>query len=105
MGSSHARAYTKLPGVEVAGVCSRGVHKITRPPEIADARAFTSFDEALAMTKPDVVSINTFPDTHAEFAIKAMESGAHVFVEKPLAETVAEAERWLGPNLGYQPED
>ena len=93
MGLSHARAYARLPGFEVAGICSRGVHRMTRPPAIADAQAFTSFDEALATTKPDVVSINTFPDTHAEFAIKAMESGAHVFVEKPLAETVGEAER------------
>jgi predicted dehydrogenase len=93
MGLSHARAYAKLPGFEVAGICSRGVHKMTRPPEIAGAPAFASFDEALAQTKPDVVSINTFPDTHADYAIKAMESGAHVFVEKPLAETVAEAER------------
>jgi predicted dehydrogenase len=47
----------------------------------------------LAELTPDVASINTLPDTHAEYAIKAMESGAHVFVEKPLAETVDSAER------------
>jgi predicted dehydrogenase len=93
MGLSHARAYAKLAGFEIAGVCSRSVRTMTRPPEVAGAPAFSSFDEALAETKPDVVSINTFPDTHAEYAIKAMEAGAHVFVEKPLAETVAEAER------------
>jgi predicted dehydrogenase len=93
MGLSHARAYAKLPGFEIAGVCSRSVRSMTRPPEVAGAPAFSSFDAALAQTKPDVVSINTFPDTHAEYAIKAMEAGAHVFVEKPLAETVAEAER------------
>jgi predicted dehydrogenase len=93
MGLSHARAYAKLPGFEIAGVCARGVREKVRPPEVADVPAFTAFDDALAATKPDIVSINTFPDTHAEFAIKAMEAGAHVFVEKPLAETVAEAER------------
>jgi predicted dehydrogenase len=93
MGLSHARAYAKLPGFEIAGVCSRSVRSMTRPTEVAGAPAFSSFDAALAQTKPDVVSINTFPDTHAEYAIKAMEAGAHVFVEKPLAETVAEAER------------
>jgi predicted dehydrogenase len=93
MGMSHARAYRKIPGFEIAGLCSRGVKKMALPPDFTTAPAFTSFDEALAETRPDVVSINTFPDTHAEFAIKAMESGAHVFVEKPLAETVAAAER------------
>ena len=93
MGLSHARAYAGLPGFAIAGVCARRVATMARPPEIAGAPAFASFDEALAATRPDVVSINTFPDTHAEYAIKAMESGAHVFVEKPLAETVAEAER------------
>lgn len=93
MGLSHARAYAKLPGFDIAGVCARRVRTMKRPPEIAGAPGFTSFDEALAETRPDIVSINTFPDTHAEYAIKAMEAGAHVFVEKPLAETVAEAER------------
>ena len=93
MGLSHARAYAKLPGFDIAGVCARRVRTMKRPPEIAGAPGFTSFDEALAETRPDIVSLNTFPDTHAEYAIKAMEAGAHVFVEKPLAETVAEAER------------
>ena len=93
MGLSHARAYAKLPGFDIAGVCARRVRTMKRPPEIAGAPGFTSFDEALAETRPDIVSINTFPDTHAEYAIKAMEAGAHVFVEKPIAETVAEAER------------
>ena len=50
------------------------------------------FDQALKELKPDIVSINTLPDTHADYAIKAMESGAHVFVEKPLAETVDSAQ-------------
>ena len=49
---------------------------------------FTDFDEALGQTKPDIVSVNTYPDTHVEFVQKSLESGAHVFVEKPLAPTV-----------------
>jgi predicted dehydrogenase len=54
---------------------------------------FADFGEALAATRPDAVSINTYPDTHAALATAALERGLHVFLEKPLATTVAEAER------------
>ena len=52
-----------------------------------------SFEEALRELQPDVASINTYSDSHAHYAVKALEAGAHVFVEKPLATTVADAER------------
>ena len=87
MGMSHAKAYTRIDGFDFAGLCARGVHAVAGRRNSPARRAFTSFDEALAATQPDVVSINTFPDTHADYAIEAMEAGAHVFVEKPLAET------------------
>jgi predicted dehydrogenase len=93
MGLSHASAYTRIPGFSIAGLCSRGARSLALPPDLRAAPRFASFDEALTATRPDVVSINTWPDTHAAFAIRAMESGAHVFLEKPIAETVADAER------------
>lgn len=93
MGMSHALAYTRIPGVEVVGVCTRHIDQVKLPEALAGARKFEDFDAALAELKPDIVSINTLPDTHAEYAIKAMEAGAHVFVEKPLADSVENAER------------
>ena len=93
MGMSHALAYTRLPDVDVVGVCTRHIDKVKLPEALAGAKKFSNFDVALKELKPDIVSINSLPDTHAEFAIKAMEAGAHVFVEKPLAETVASAQR------------
>jgi predicted dehydrogenase len=93
MGMSHALAYTRIPGFEVVGVCTRRIADKKLPDALAGAKRYDNFDKALAELKPDVASINTMPDTHAEYAIKAMESGAHVFVEKPLAETVESAER------------
>ena len=93
MGMSHALAYTRIPGFEVAGVCERRIQSRELPEALRDARRFDNFETALAELKPDVVSINTLPDTHADFAIKAMEAGAHVFVEKPLADTAANAEK------------
>jgi predicted dehydrogenase len=93
MGMSHALAYTRIPGFEVAGVCTRHIDQVKLPEALAGAKKYKSYETALAELKPDVVSINTLPDTHADYAIKAMEAGAHVFVEKPLADTVANAEK------------
>jgi predicted dehydrogenase len=93
MGMSHARAYTRVPDFEVAGVCTRGIDGKILPEALAGAKRYANYETALARLKPDVVSINTLPDTHADYAIKAMDAGAHVFVEKPLAETVESAER------------
>ncbi|MBK1870708.1 Gfo/Idh/MocA family protein [Aestuariivirga sp. YIM B02566] len=93
MGMSHALAYTRIPGFEVVGVCERRIAQRKLPEALKDAKKFADFDTALKELKPDVVSINTLPDTHADFAIKSMEAGAHVFVEKPLADSVANAEK------------
>ena len=91
MGMSHARAYARIEGFEVAALCERSIAGRAVPPELKPAARFADFGEALAATRPDVVSVNTWADTHADYAIRAMEAGAHVFVEKPLAETVDDA--------------
>lgn len=93
MGMSHALAYTRIPGFEVVGVCERHIASRILPDALKSVERFDNFETALSALKPDVVSINTLPDTHAQFAIMAMEAGAHVFVEKPLADTAENAER------------
>jgi predicted dehydrogenase len=94
MGMSHGRAYEKLDGFQLVGLCARGIaEKRDLPESWAELPRFANYEEALATLKPDVVSINTWPDTHADFAVRAFESGAHVFIEKPLAETVEDARR------------
>lgn len=93
MGASHSRAYKNLAGFNLIGLVSRGAESREKlSQELGGIPSFNSFDEALLQTTPDVVSINTYPDTHAEYVRKSLNAGAHVFVEKPLAETVEEAE-------------
>ena len=94
MGLTHAAAYERLDGFDLAGLCARSVMTRTDLPERWSALPrFADYREALAELRPDVVSINTWPDTHADFAVTAFQAGAHLFIEKPLAETVADAER------------
>ncbi len=94
MGISHAKAYHALDGFEIAGLCARSLTAETPlPPELAAYPRFTDYETALAESGADAVSINTWPDTHAPFAMKAFAAGAHVFLEKPIAETAEEAQQ------------
>ena len=92
MGTSHARAYHKLDGFNIVGLVSRGDSKKRLSDELGGYPLFDSYEKALKDTSPDAVCISTYPGTHAEYSIKALETGAHVFVEKPIAETVEDAE-------------
>ena len=93
MGQSHAKAYHKIDGFEVAGLMSRTIRQSRDKlaPELQGYPVFDDFEQALRETRPDAVSINTYPNTHAEYAIRAMDAGCHVFKEKPIATTIEDA--------------
>ncbi len=91
MGASHARAYHMLDGFELVGlVASTPTRRSPLAAELGGVAEFDNIDKALAATNPDAVSVNTYPDTHKEYTVKALNAGCHVFAEKPLAETVAD---------------
>jgi predicted dehydrogenase len=91
MGRSHALAYRRNPGFEIAGLVNRSA--IDLPKELSLYSILPDFREALRELRPELCSINTYSDSHADYAVAAMEAGCHVFVEKPLATTVKDAER------------
>src|SRR5690606_14998257 len=93
MGASHASAYHRLDGYEIVGLMSRNIKSSKIPQELSGYDLFEDFDEALATAKPDAVSINSWPNSHADYAIRAMDAGCHVFMEKPIATTIEDAER------------
>lgn len=103
MGASHAKAYHDLDGFEIVGLVARGDSKIKLNHELGGNYAlFQSYEEALVQTKPDAVCIATYPNTHKEYAIKAFEAGAHVFIEKPVAEDVAAAEEVVQAAIKFE---
>ena len=91
MGMSHALAHHRHPDAEIVGLVNRS--PVNLPPELRGYPFFKAFDEGLSATDPELVCIATYSDSHAAYAIAAMEKGCHVFVEKPLATTVADARR------------
>ena len=91
MGRSHALAYHDNPGFEIVGLINRS--PVDLPGELKAYPFFDSYEPALASLKPDLASINTYSESHADYAVAAMEAGAHVFLEKPIATTVDDAKR------------
>jgi predicted dehydrogenase len=91
MGRSHALAYHNNPGFEIVGLVNRS--KVDLVPELQGYTIHPSFEVALKELKPDLCSICTYSDSHADYAVMAFDAGCDVFVEKPLATTVADAER------------
>jgi hypothetical protein len=89
MGASHATAYHNIDGFEICGIVSTGKSKEVLNQKLGGGfPLFSSYEKALGETTPDAVCISTYPDTHENFAIKALEKGCHVFIEKPVADTV-----------------
>lgn len=94
MGAAHATAYHQMPEFEICGLVARGESKVRLNKNLGgEYPLFDDFDTALKNTRPDAVCISTYPDTHEEFALKALESGCHIFIEKPLADSVTGCEK------------
>jgi predicted dehydrogenase len=94
MGASHAVAYTLTEGFTICGIVARGNSKNVLNDRLGGGYPlYSEFETALSATKPDAVCISTYPDTHEDYCIKALEAGCHVFIEKPIADTVAGAEK------------
>ena len=94
MGTLHAKAYLQINGVRNVGIVTRNLGSSASLSNILgdDVPRFTDFEEALAKTSPDAVAISTYTDSHYHYVSTALNRGLHVFVEKPLAETIEQSQ-------------
>jgi predicted dehydrogenase len=93
MGMSHARAYRAIDGFELVGLCTRNAAtRADLAAEFVGVPRFEALSEALATLRPDAVAICAYTEHHAPMALEALKAGAHVFCEKPLADTLEAAE-------------
>ncbi len=86
----YARSY---PGAEVVGIADTDLGRAAETAaRFGIGETCRTLTELIARHRPDVVHIVTPPQTHAMLAIEALDAGCHVFVEKPMAVNVEEAE-------------
>jgi len=93
-GPNLARNFDRLPEATLRWVCDASEAARARwAPEFARAQVAADLDELLADPELDAVVVATHVPSHAEVAERVLSAGKHCFVEKPLAQSSAEAER------------
>jgi predicted dehydrogenase len=93
-GPNLARNFDRLPDAELRWLCDRD-DALREKIGLAhpEARQTADLDEMLADPELDAVVLATPVPTHADLAVRVLEAGKHCFVEKPLAQSAADAER------------
>jgi predicted dehydrogenase len=92
-GPNVARNFAAIEGCELAYCCDRTQPARERVAQMFPrARVTAVFDELLADPALDAIALATSVPTHAQLAVRVLEAGKHCFVEKPLAQSVADAE-------------
>ena len=89
LGKHHARILSALPGVSLAGVVDINRERAAQVASQYNTRAFATVDE---IGKLDLAVIAVPTRSHAAIALPLIESGVHTLVEKPVAQTVVEAD-------------
>lgn len=100
MGKAHSQAwrnvaaYFDVPPLEQAVLVGRNAERVAAAAaRLGWSESATDWRAVIARDDIDIIDICTPGDMHPEIAIAALEAGKHVIVEKPLANTVADAER------------
>lgn len=109
MGKMHFRCFKALENVQLVAVCDIDPQKLIstegvagniagaeQPLDFTGIKLYTDAREMLRRNRLDIVSITLPTYLHAEYAIRALNSGANVFCEKPMALNPRECKRMIG---------
>lgn len=92
-GSAAARVYHAHPRSEVVGLCDLLPERLhALGDELGIGARFSDLDEMIVATKPDIVAIPTAPSLHAPLALRVLEHGVHIDLEKPMGLDLVEAD-------------
>jgi len=93
-GSFHCKTLNALPNAELAAVCDLDPKRAkAMQKEFGAAEAYTDYRELIADPNVEAVTVATPDFAHGDIVLAALKAGKHVLSEKPLATTLAEAEK------------
>ena len=93
LGKFHLKHLLNIDEVEVVGLYDTNIDQATKMSKEFDVHNFVSIDDLLENV--DAVSIVTPTISHMEVALKALDYNCHIFIEKPIADTIANASKIL----------
>ena len=96
-GKAHAKAYATLDDVEIVActdIDRKKAKELAQKQKPAESKIYTDHKEMLAKEEPDIISVCTWPGSHAQIVVDSVEGGVKaVFLEKPLAPTWGESKK------------
>ena len=95
MGYNHLRVYSEMGDVEVVGASDLNRERLQLVEDRFSVNTYTSYKDLFEKEKPEAVSITVPTAEHEKVATYALEKGAHVLVEKPIAATIEEGKRLI----------
>ena len=92
----HIRGLRRIPNVTIVGIADLDLRRAReKAAAYAVPDVFASVAEMVRAVAPDVVHVLTPPFAHADAVVAAVEGGAHVYVEKPMAASIADCDRMI----------
>jgi UDP-N-acetylglucosamine 3-dehydrogenase len=93
-GEIHCETIVGIPNLELVALCTRRQDRLSeQASKFGVTKTYTDYRDMLADKGIDAVSIVTMWDQHTDPAVDALKAGKHVFLEKPMASTVADCNK------------
>lgn len=92
MARTHSRGWAKIGDAAIAGIFDRDSAIEEKLAAELGVPAFSDWDKMLAELQPDIIDICTPTPTHKEYAIRAARAGKNIFLEKPMARSLADCD-------------
>lgn len=93
-GEIHCETLVGIPNIELAALCTRKPDRLAeQAKKFGVKKTYTDYRDMLADKEIDAVSIVTMWDQHTDPTVAALAAGKHVFLEKPMASTIADCNK------------